>query len=223
MKERLLNEKRLQMEAQMSGMSDVDDESLSGQLRAPGDKGQIESPESLPPGSTDEVTLAAMNTLLRMMNAQNHIEHKRTLLLKKLISKIQPELMPEEVESRVQSLREKFKFFNLEQLRELVGEPPEESSNGSAEDTERESEIENGEENEREDKEEEEGEKGALTEASIGKSLTKYIEEYLDKDEQALLDSLDLDEEELAELEDEVTAELQQKLSELGFPADGMA
>ena len=47
------------------------------------------------------------------------------------------------------------------------------------------------------------------------------MEETLSNEEQELLDQLEMDDESLAHLEEEVTAELKERLSELGLPADG--
>ena len=186
MKEKILKKKRL-MEAQLSAVSGREDELLDGQSTLKdGQKRLPVSPKSPPSGSSNGIAFILSEVLSQM----DKTEYERTRLLKKLISKVQPELMPEEVEDRVEALQEKFESFNLEQLRQLVGEPPD------------------------------------LTEGAVEEtpSLDRYnIEEYLDGDEQALLDSLDLDDEELEELAEEVTAELHKKLAEMGLPADGMS
>ena len=48
------------------------------------------------------------------------------------------------------------------------------------------------------------------------------IEEDLDQEEQELMDKLELDEESMAELGEEITAELKKTLSKLGIPNEGM-
>jgi hypothetical protein len=106
-------------------------------------------------------------------------ESERTRLLEKLIHKIQPELSEAEKVDRVSALKEKFKNFELADLRALVGE-----------------------------------------EAEVGKSSV-MSRDSLGKAERALLDQLD--EESIAELQDEVTAEVKEKLSELGLPTEGIA
>ena len=188
--------------------SDMEDESVGGQT-TPNDGMTTSLMSSLgsyqPGGNNNEFTLLkAMRSLLEILNAERRLHQakdERTLLLTKLISKVQPELPQKEVEARVEALKEKFKDFNIEQLRQLVGEVSEDSSDSSAAvDTVKESEP---------------------VEKSPKKSPDNFIEEEFDEDEQTLLDSLDLDDEGIAELENDINAELQEKLSEMGIQADG--
>lgn len=48
---------------------------------------------------------------------------ERTQLLEKLLRKVQPELSAEQMRDRMKALKEKFKDFNLSDLRALVGGP----------------------------------------------------------------------------------------------------
>ena len=135
----------------------------------------------------DDLTKALrdlFNKALSLGPQRSSAESERIRLLERLIRKIQPELTKVQMENRVAALKEKFKHFELADLRELVGAGPEE---------------------------EEEEEEKANEMASI---LT------LGKEEKSLLD--ELDEDSFAELEDEVTAELREKLSELGLSTQGM-
>ena len=264
-------EKIPQMEAQHSAPTSS---SSSGLPDADSHTGQT-TPEHktspMPPSESDQsddgiITLQeAMRSLLEVLNAEARLDKskdERAFLLKKLISKVQPELPDEEVDERVKTLQEKFKYFDIMQLRELVGElPKEENSNDGA------IRAEMGKEKEEEEEEElagkspknplgttspksifgttsgkspknllgtasEKSPKNPLGTASeespknrLGKTSEKspdsFVEESFDEDEQKLLDSLDLDEEELTELENNINAELVARLNEMGIQADG--
>lgn len=120
------------------------------------------------------------NKALGLQIRRPSAESERTRLLERLIHKVQPELTKAEMENRVAALKEKFKNFELADLRELVGGGSEEEEEGSSSMVAR----------------------GTLRE-----------------EERTLLDQLD--EESFAELQEEVTAELREKLSELGLPTEG--
>lgn len=119
-----------------------------------------------------------INKALSLDAHRESAESERVRLLERLVHKIQPELTKEEMTNRVTALMEKFRHFDLSDLRELVGADPEDK---------------------------------------VGSSVV--AEETLGKEERGLLEQMD--EGTFAELEDEVTAELREKLSELGFPTEG--
>ena len=218
-KEKLVSERRF-MEAQMSevfGASYDQDKEISA------------SPRILqhPSRGGRQLMSSLIRELLTSQDQVDRTEHKRTLLLKKLISKVQPELAEEEVEARVETLREKFKFFSLKQLRELVGDDDtseeEEADFEEAREEKKEDDDYNEEERSSEDVFEDTvgGKASTVTEEALRRSLGMFAEEYLDEDEEALLESAGLNEEELAELEDEITTEFKKQLSEMGWNTKG--
>lgn len=81
-----------------------------------------------PQGNEEKAAILPIQLALRKLfermelgTNRNRKVSERTLLLERLIHKVQPDLSQQEVRERVEVLKDKFRSFDLEQLRQLVG------------------------------------------------------------------------------------------------------
>ena len=225
---------------------------------------------SLPDSSSfDGAIREVVQLYYRDQNPRQGQEVEKTQLLEKLLRKVQPELSAEQMRVRMKALKEKFKDFDLSDLRALVGPDIEGQGLGNEGSEGQESALRKGQEpvlregheptlregqepilresheptlreghepipreshepvlREGQEPVLREGQEPELDQESAldGQVQSQKViaEENLNKEEQQLLNQLDLDDESLADLENEITAELKERLSELGFPAQGM-
>lgn len=172
---------------------------VSAHSQASGNTKLLSSPPPTPHNDSPALNLALLKMLEQLLGTEKKADKemtRRRYLLEKLIRKVQPGFTEAEVRKRAQEILQKgdYKNFDLEHLRELI-EGSEEGEGPL-------------------------GVEGGISSAGGGAgSGAGGGEGDLEEDGEDVWDQLSqLDDESLAALEVEVTAELKKKLADMGIP-----